>query len=883
MRRGGIHRKLAGLVLASLGVACAVTASVAAYMDAQRQAELELQRLTATAAVIASLSTDAVAAQDRAMAFRTIRAISEMPNLQYARLEAANGALLAETGSGVRLVGDASIEQSDRLDLLGLLTTKSITASTPVVSNGQEIGRLVVFSDLPDVRSRLMATILATLAGALVAAIAGLLVAWRLGGQLARPLVELAGVMARVRSTHDYGQPAEVKADGEIGELADGFNDLLQAIQVRDQEIADHMAGLEATVAERTAELRAAKTVAEEASAAKSDFVAAMSHEIRTPLNGILALSELLAGAELPGRARRHAEVISKSGRSLLAIINDILDFAKVEAGKLELEEVEVDLTEAAEDVAGLFAERAKAKGLDLAVFVHPATPRVMGDPTRLRQVIGNLLNNALKFTETGGVLISVEPNPDGSERILIGVRDTGIGIPPEKLPHLFEAFSQADQSTTRKFGGTGLGLTICDRFVKAMGGEWKLSSQVGKGSLFAFSVPLVTLEAPVAPRFDDLRLHLEGLPALTQAVVKRYASAVGARPGEDGLIVTSAQTLRGADFEAARTVAICESDADAEDLVRRGQAAAALVSPAGQAEILALFQAAAEGRPLTAPAARARAADTLPRFSGLRILVADDSDVNREVAAEALGRLGLTCEFACDGREAVEASQRTRYDLILMDGSMPEMDGFEASREIRRLEAEAGAEPIRIVALTAHVVGSGADAWKQAGMDGVLHKPFTLRDLAQTLSTHFPDSVADAQDTAPVANPAPVPSTEPEPTTDETPLFDASVRAELAEMAESGGDFVERLEALYFSRAPAALNSLAQLLAAGQGAEAAKEAHSLKSMSLSLGCARVAGLAAAIENAALSGEPALGHLAEVGDALKDTLAALQAPQSQAA
>ncbi|WP_296819195.1 ATP-binding protein [Brevundimonas sp.] len=870
-------------MFASLGVAFAVTTGVTAWMDAQRQAELELQRLTATAAVMASLSTEAVAAQDAALGFRTIRAISEMPNLQYARLESASGRLLAETGSGVRLVDDASLETSDELDLVTLLGTRSITASAPVISDGQEIGRLVVFSDLPDVRSRLMGTVLATLLGALVAALAGLLVAWRLGGQLARPLVELADVMARVRSSHDYDRPAEVKADGEIGELADGFNDLLKAIQVRDQEIADHMAGLEATVAERTAELRAAKTVAEEASAAKSDFVAAMSHEIRTPLNGILALSELLAGADLPGRARRHAEVISKSGRSLLAIINDILDFAKVEAGKLELEEVEVDLTEAAEDVAGLFAERAKAKGLDLAVFVHPATPKVMGDPTRLRQVIGNLLNNALKFTESGGVLVSVEPDPDGSDRILVGVRDTGIGIPPEKLPHLFEAFSQADQSTTRKFGGTGLGLTICDRFVKAMGGEWKLSSQVGKGSLFAFSVPLPVLEPVGGLRLEDLELHLDGLAPITLMAVRRYAATVGARPGAGGLVIVSAEVFRAGDFDGRRTVVLCESDQDAEAIVSRGQAAAALVTPVTQAEILALFQAAAEGRPLTAPAARARAADALPRFAEIQILVADDSDVNREVAAEALGRLGLTAEFACDGREAVEAAQATRYDLILMDGSMPEMDGFEASREIRRREAEAGSEPIRIVALTAHVVGSGADAWKQAGMDGVLHKPFTLRDLAQTLTAHFPDRVlTDGPGTDVASVPAPAP-TDPAGAVARDDLFDAAVRAELAEMAEAGGDFVERLEALYFTRAPTTLNSLTQALAGDRSAEAAREAHALKSMSLSLGAARVAQMAAAIENAALTGEPALWRLGELGEALQATLSALREPRRDAA
>ncbi len=804
---------------------------------------------------------EAAAQGDAARAFAAVRAIGAMPDVAYARIEAADGRLLAETGQGVRLTRDAEVSAGRALPLLDALSSRTVMVSAPITYARRDVGKVVLLGRLEGASARLLGSLLIGLLAAVTAAGLALVVAWRLQRGISGPILALTDAMAKVRADHDYRRSADVQADDEVGDLVDGFNAMLGEIRDRDDAIARHMAGLEQTVAERTSDLVTARDAAQAANSAKSDFLATMSHEIRTPMNGIMVMAEMLAAGEVPPRQRRFAEVIAKSGSSLLAIINDILDFSKIEAGKLDLEGAPVDPSEIADDACSLFWERARSKGLDLAAYVDPSVPAMIeADAVRLRQVVGNLINNAIKFTETGGVFVEVmAPAPD---RLRVAVHDTGIGIAADKLPSLFSAFTQADQSTTRRFGGTGLGLAICKRLVEAMGGKVMVRSTEGKGSVFGFEIPVAVL-APAAP-WPALSgvVALSVFEAPTRTAMRRYLARCGlaiAEPGQAADLAICVPPAAPLLSEKSGPVILVGEYGDAAPaaLQRAGRADAALVQPFRRCDLQDMLSAWAEGRPL-GEAAHQRAEEersALPSFAGARLLVVDDSAVNREVALEALSRLGVTAAVAGDGRQAIEAVGAEAFDLILMDGSMPEMDGYEATREIRRLEAAGGRARLPVIALTAHVVGAAAEAWREAGMDGVLHKPFTLASLAKVLGEHL----APAEGEAPLAE-APVQAVIPASThaakTAPSELFDMQVQGDLAAMAEAGkADFVARVFKLYRDNAPGAADRVVRSLAAGDPADAGKAAHALKSMSLNIGARAVAEQAAALEARALAGE----------------------------
>ena len=874
-----IRTKLSGLVLASVLSGTSIVTGLFVWRDVDRQTALDLDRMRASTAVLASLTAEAAAREDGDGVFKVLRTITALPNLKYARLDTPKGTL-AETGAGTRLGQDIVFEDGKAklqgpAAVVAALRTRTVEMHAPVTLGGRKIGTVVVLGQLEGALGRLVASLLLSLSASLAAIGLGLLVAARLQRQITRPLLALKASITEIREQKGFHKTVKAQSNDEVGDLVEGFNAMLSEVRTRDLAMADHLAGLEETISLRTKELRAARDVAEQANAAKSDFLSTMSHEIRTPMNGVMVMAEMLSREQLPPRQRRFADVIARSSSSLLSIINDILDFAKIEAGKLELEDITLNLADLADEVCDLFWEQAAAKGLDLAVWIDPAVARtVRGDPVRLRQILSNLVSNAIKFTPQGGVLVSIAPEGEGGLRI--SVQDSGIGIPAAKISSLFSAFSQADQSTTRRFGGTGLGLAICKRLVHTMGGRLSVKSVEGKGSTFSFLVQLPVVEGPKPwPVFDSGQVVLSVAGPAARAVVKRYLVARGLQVGtvetpQSLLVIADPAAL--ADRPAGTTPTVCLAGREDPALVkveREGRAHLVLNQPLRRDDLREVLELLSQGLPLTTPGlTQDRRLEALMSFVGRRILVVDDSAVNREVALEALGRLEAEGAAVETGREAVTAAQSGRFDLILMDGSMPDMDGYEATRLIRAHERETGAARVPIIALTAHVLGPAAQAWRAAGMDDVIHKPFGLKQLSDALERLIPSA-------GPLPD-APLPSAPivPLPQAVKSNLLDPTIGAELQAIAAGGNpEFVERVRKLYEDNAPAAVDGVIRAVADGDMDAAAKSAHALRSMSLNLGATAVAQAAGDIEQRARRGDVlSEAEAANLGTLLTDTL-----------
>ncbi|MBV8850895.1 MAG: HAMP domain-containing protein, partial [Methylobacteriaceae bacterium] len=431
--RGSISAKLTSLVLISVSLALMVGTAIGLWQELQRYAIEKHEALLSQASILASATSQAARVHDTPAALQALRAVGRMPGVLFADLRDSEGKPIASLGEAIRLSDEVNLDRASDVDiplLLQLLSGRTVAVSVPVISASERVGTLTLISDTRDLFARFRQFVWTNLVGAVLTIVIGLALSIRLKRSITRPLAELTQTMSGIQTTHEYDRSVALQSDDEFGVLASAFNGMMGEIRSRDTQLAQHMEHLESEVAERTRDLRDAKQVAESANAAKSEFLAVMSHEIRTPMNGMLVMAELLAAADLPERQQRYAEVIARSGQSLLAVINDILDFSKVEAGKIDLETIEVDVAELIDTSVSLFAEKAKTKGLDFAALIEPDVPaRIDGDPVRISQILGNLVNNALKFTADGFVLVRIARSRD---MLRFSVKDSGIGIPLE-------------------------------------------------------------------------------------------------------------------------------------------------------------------------------------------------------------------------------------------------------------------------------------------------------------------------------------------------------------------------------------------------------------------------------------------------------------------
>jgi signal transduction histidine kinase/DNA-binding response OmpR family regulator len=783
-----IRRKLVFIVMfaCSLTVLLATIGLMAYDMASFREAMA--RDLQIKAKIIGANTAAALSFEDPSGAMEVLRAFNEDNQVTASAVYDKRGALFAKwfrKGLNREFVPKESLGQT-----VGTRRGR-IWVCVPVRNHEEIVGSVYVAADTGVWYDRASAYLKIEALIFVACATLTFFVATGMQSLITGPIMQLSQAMARVREERTYSLRVVKDGNDEVGRLIDGFNEMLSGIELRDDELRRARDELELRVRERTQELEkqvedtrlaerrlaeanrdleAAVTAANQlasaaqsANRAKSEFLANMSHEIRTPMNGVIGMTELLLDTPLTEIQHDFALTIRSSADSLLSLINDILDFSKIEAGKMTFETLDLDLLEIAEEVVDLFIHRAESKGLRLVCDVQPGLPVLQGDPTRVRQVMMNLMANAIKFTHEGSVSIAINATSvaNGSADIRIEIADTGIGISANRLESIFASFTQADGSTTRRYGGTGLGLTISRQLANLMGGRIEVESEVGKGSKFrvCFTFPIAESERP----------HTETASMTGKKVVVMVDDEFSRQPAVRQLRSWGCEVFEAADPDDAvrlagevvpdfAVISYLDRDVDCLGLATKLRAVglrdplplvlittlslrdmipdgdlemftSILIRPVRQRNLL--LTAKKVLRQLE-PGATMEHDPPARRLEGTRVLLAEDNTINQRIAVQVLKTAGCIVEAVETGDQALEALARSEYDVVLMDCQMPVMDGFTATAEIR-----ASGEPwsrVPIIAVTANAMNGDRERCLESGMDDYVSKPIKPAQLLEML-----------------------------------------------------------------------------------------------------------------------------------------------------